>query len=50
MYETRGYPIDVIVRDRRSRERADKRAQRVAALRNALRVSVGRAEALRGPR
>lgn len=50
MYETRGYPIDVIVRDRRSRERAAKRAQRIATLRKTFRVSVGRGEALPGPR
>jgi hypothetical protein len=38
MYETRGYPVDVIVRDRQARERAQRRASRLAALRSAVRA------------
>jgi hypothetical protein len=37
MYETRGYPVDVVVRDSRARDRARRRAIRLAALRKALR-------------
>jgi hypothetical protein len=51
MYETRGYPVDVIVRERRRLERAQRRAQRIEqALSYLRRLMAGRAVALRAPR
>ena len=36
MYTTQGYPVDVYVRARRARERAERRSQRVLAVRRVL--------------